>query len=42
MVKHLKPAIMLLVIFTVLTGVVYPAVVTALAQLIFQIGRAHV
>lgn len=35
MVKHLKPAIMLLVIFTVLTGVVYPAVVTALAQLIF-------
>lgn len=35
MVKHLKPAVMLLVIFTVLTGVIYPAVVTALAQLLF-------
>ncbi|MDP2903587.1 MAG: potassium-transporting ATPase subunit KdpC [Methylovulum sp.] len=35
MVKHLKPAAMLLVIFTVLTGVVYPAVVTGLAQLMF-------
>ncbi|MDD5274528.1 MAG: potassium-transporting ATPase subunit KdpC [Methylovulum sp.] len=35
MVKHLKPAVVLFVIFTVLTGVVYPAVVTGLAQLLF-------
>src|ERR1700690_4083080 len=32
---QLKPALMLLLIFTVLTGVVYPLVVTGIAQLIF-------
>ena len=35
MIKHLKPAIILFVILTVLTGVIYPAVVTGLAQLLF-------
>jgi K+-transporting ATPase ATPase C chain len=35
MLKHFKPAVILFVIFTVLTGVVYPAVVTGLAQLLF-------
>jgi len=35
MIKHLKPAIMLFVLLSVLTGVIYPAVVTGLAQLLF-------
>ena len=35
MIKHLKPAIILLVLLTVLTGVIYPLVVTGLAQLLF-------
>jgi K+-transporting ATPase ATPase C chain len=36
MIKHLKPAIILFVILTALTGVIYPAVVTGLAQLLFS------
>ncbi len=36
MIKHLKPAVILFVILTVLTGVIYPAVVTGLAQLLFS------
>lgn len=35
MFKVIKPAGMLLVIFTLLTGVIYPALVTGLAQLLF-------
>ena len=35
MIKHLKPAIILFVLLTVLTGVIYPLVVTGLAQLLF-------
>jgi potassium-transporting ATPase KdpC subunit len=35
MIKHLKPAIILFVILSVITGVIYPAVVTGLAQLVF-------
>jgi K+-transporting ATPase ATPase C chain len=35
MIKHLKPAVILFVLLTVLTGVIYPAVVTGLAQLLF-------
>ena len=35
MIKHLKPAIILLTLLTVLTGVVYPLAVTGLAQLLF-------
>jgi len=34
MIKHFKPAIILFFIFSVLTGVIYPAVVTGLAQLL--------
>jgi potassium-transporting ATPase KdpC subunit len=32
---HVRPALILLVVLTVLTGVVYPVVVTAIAQLVF-------
>lgn len=40
MIKHLKPAIILFVLLSVLTGVLYPAVVTGLAQLLFpQSGK---
>ena len=35
MIKHVKPAIVLFVLLTLLTGVLYPAVVTGLAQLLF-------
>jgi K+-transporting ATPase ATPase C chain len=35
MIKHLKPAVILFVLLTVLTGVIYPAVVTGLAHLLF-------
>jgi len=35
MIKHLKPAVILFSILTVLTGVIYPAIVTGLAQLFF-------
>ena len=33
--RHLKPAVLSLVMLTILTGVVYPLVVTAIAQLVF-------
>ena len=35
MLKHLRPATTLLLLFTLLTGVVYPAVTTALAHALF-------
>ena len=35
MIKIMKPAIILFALFTLLTGVIYPAVVTGLAQLLF-------
>lgn len=35
MIKHLKPAVILFVLLSVLTGVIYPAIVTGLAQLLF-------
>jgi len=35
MIKHLKPAVILFVLLTLLTGVIYPAVVTGLAHLLF-------
>lgn len=35
MLKHLRPAATLLLLFTLLTGVIYPAVTTALAHALF-------
>ena len=35
MLKELKPAFLMLVVFTILTGLVYPFVVTGLAQILF-------
>ncbi len=35
MLSHLRPALVLLGLFTVLTGLVYPAVVTGIAQVVF-------
>jgi len=35
MFKELKPAFMMMVVMTVLTGLVYPAVITVIAQVIF-------
>jgi potassium-transporting ATPase KdpC subunit len=35
MAKHIRPAIVSLVLLTVLTGLVYPVVVTGIAQLLF-------
>src|SRR3954463_12648928 len=32
---HMRPALVLLISFSVLTGLVYPAVVTGIAQLVF-------
>jgi potassium-transporting ATPase KdpC subunit len=36
MLTHIRPAIVSLVLLTVLTGVVYPALVTAIGQLVFS------
>ena len=35
MTTYLKPAAMMLLLFTILTGALYPALVTGLAQLLF-------
>jgi K+-transporting ATPase ATPase C chain len=40
MSKHLRPAIVSLVALTVLTGLIYPAVVTGIAQVLFP-GQAN-
>jgi K+-transporting ATPase ATPase C chain len=36
MLKELKPALLMLVVLTVITGVAYPALVTAIAQVLFK------
>jgi K+-transporting ATPase ATPase C chain len=36
MFKELKPAFMMMVVMTVLTGLVYPAVITGIAQVVFR------
>jgi K+-transporting ATPase ATPase C chain len=35
--KQLKPALLLLVVFTIITGIIYPVLITGLAQLIFPV-----
>lgn len=40
MLKHLKPAFLMLLIWTVLTGVAYPLAVTGLSQMLFP-GQAN-
>ncbi len=35
MIKHIKPALLMLLFFTVLTGIVYPLAVTFCAQIVF-------
>ena len=35
MLRHLRPALVMLVAFTLLTGLIYPVVVTEVAQLVF-------
>ena len=42
MLTHIRAAIVSLALFTVVTGVVYPVLVTVIAQLVFpyQAGRA--
>src|SRR5574337_754102 len=35
MIRHLRPTIVLLVLFTILTGFVYPIVITGIAQRLF-------
>ena len=35
MLKQLKPAFMMMVVMTILTGFVYPGIITALAQVLF-------
>lgn len=40
MLNHFRPAASMLLVFTVLTGVIYPAAVTGLAQLLFP-GQAN-
>jgi K+-transporting ATPase ATPase C chain len=35
MIKHIRPAIMLTILFVIVTGVIYPGIVTAIAQVVF-------
>ena len=36
MLKELKPAFLMMLVMTVLTGLVYPAVITGIAQVVFR------
>src|SRR6202163_4679554 len=36
MLKELKPAFMMMLVMTVLTGLIYPAVITGIAQAVFR------
>ena len=36
MLKELKPGFMMMLVMTVLTGLVYPAVITGISQVVFR------
>ena len=35
MIKHIRPAIMLTILFVIVTGIIYPGIVTGIAQVLF-------
>ena len=35
MIKHIRPALMLTILFVIVTGIVYPGIVTGIAQVLF-------
>ena len=39
MIREIRPAIVLVVALVLITGLVYPLVMTGLAQVLFPIGR---
>jgi K+-transporting ATPase ATPase C chain len=35
MIKHIRPAIVITILFVIVTGIIYPGIVTAIAQVVF-------
>ena len=36
MLKELKPAFLMMLVMTVVTGLIYPAIITGIAQVVFR------